>query len=103
MSGTTVNEHDLAALLGKANETVPAANYQVIKVPATFRVEGKDADFLVEDLDAWAYTEVGIFASGKWEGSDEEKDLLIPYRKLDEIEFHFDRLNKGETNEDPGA
>lgn len=97
MSGAAVNDTDLAALLGKANETVPAANYQVIKVPATFEIEGKDK-FLVEDLDAWAYTEVGIFATGHFENSSEEKDILIPYRKLEEIEFHFDRLSEGEND-----
>lgn len=98
MSGSAVNENELAALLGKANETVPAANYQVIKVPATITVEDK-GKFLVEDLDAWAYTEVGIFASGHWEDSDNEIDVLFPYRKLDEIEFHFDRLTEDAKDE----
>lgn len=98
MSGSAVNNADLAALLGKADETIPAAKYQVIKVPATFEIEGKGR-FLVENLDSWAYTEVGIFASGHWEGSDEEKDLLIPYTKLNEIEFHFDRVGKDESDD----
>jgi len=70
---------------------------QTVAVPVTIHtVEG--GAFVVTDIDAWSYQELGVFATGHWYGYEEDdkkvRDVLIPFARIDHMEFDFDALTE---------
>lgn len=50
--------------------------------------------FVVSKISAWGYLEHGVFATGCWHGAPEEKDVLIPYERIDHYEMDFEALKR---------
>lgn len=62
--------------------------------PAEFWVKDREEPFLCWETGAWAYTETGILACGRWESDPEgtERDILFGYGQIRWIEFHFEAV-----------
>lgn len=50
--------------------------------------------FIVPKVQAWAYVEQGIFATGHWQGYSGEQDVLIYDQSVDYVELDFTALKK---------
>lgn len=58
--------------------------------------------FVVADIGAWQYQELGIFAQGLWseelcERGVAPRQVLIPYERIEYLEFDFDALERFEA------
>lgn len=66
---------------------------------------GDTEAFYVRDVGAWAHTDQGVYAAGKWAtdlDDDAERHVLIPYANVQWIEFDFDALALFEEHETDG-
>lgn len=89
-----LSREEYAALEGAAvAANVPEPHVQ--DVPVTLWCQGgAAASFVVSDVDSWFYHDYGIWAQGHWAEDRQHRYVLIPYERLDWIEFHFDRLEQ---------
>jgi hypothetical protein len=67
---------------------------KVIPIPATLWIKYGDnvAGFDASAAESFAYTPLGVFATGRWlmtENESEIEDVLIPYAQIHHFEFHF--------------
>ena len=92
----------MQALLAGANSDQPDEEFQTQEVPCTI-VTYKWGHFKVKDVNAWGYMAHGVFVTGVWaETPDQERTVLIPYDKIEWIEFNFEaleRFNAGQARE----
>lgn len=70
-------------------------NVKVVPIPAIIYVMMGDelAGFDAKAAGSWAYTPLGIFATGAWivDSEDEQpiRDVLLPYESVHHLEFAF--------------
>lgn len=79
-----------------------AETLETVAVPVTIQTSidaGVNGSFVVTDINAWAYQDLGVFATGKWLGHEVETDVLIPYSKIEYLTFDFDGLIEYEVEE----
>lgn len=76
------------------------SDLDTVAVPVTIHTKRR-GDFIVPDVGAWTYQELGVFATGHWGWDDEkkERDVLISYDSIEFIEFDFDALINFEVEE----
>lgn len=82
-------------------ELVDEAEPQIVAVPVTIHTDVPPFRFVVHDVDAWSYQELGIFAMGSWygDGPDVDRSVLIPYSQIRYLEFNYDSLIEFRTDE----
>lgn len=79
------------------------AEIDIVQAPCNIRLKHRDLEFVVEDADAWGYTEFGIMATGHWLGSNAEHTLHIPTESILYIEPDFYALAQAEEFDDASA
>lgn len=102
MSGSVIEEGaELEALLERAAPEAAKPEFQVVPVPVTITVKDVAATFTVPEPSGWAYTQLGVFATGHWRGTENtEHDVLIPYGEIKLLEYHYP---KEEAPQDDGS
>lgn len=76
-------------------DTTETDDTHIMDVPIVLHTE--HGMFVVDDVGAWAYQTQGVFATGYWlqaEHGQEKHSVLIPYARLNWIEFDFEALDR---------
>lgn len=85
----------MQALLAGANDNIGVDEFQTQDVPCTIYCK-HGPWFIVKDVNAWGYMELGVFATGRYmeDPPDHERSMLIPYDEIKAIEFDFEALEQ---------
>lgn len=72
---------------------VPGGRIQPVLHPVMITTKAGN-QFNVTELNAWGYCPIGVYAVGKWEGYDDEKDVLIPFTEVKLYTFDYEATDR---------